>query len=118
LETNYQRFKIDDHLKRYEKALRNLSNAGPSFFGQSTFLLRDSHARLGPDRFDEAMVYVEKHRLYDLALSIWEGRENYQVFSVSSRWLWFSIDVGQLDRPECVRRLLVREKRVLAGGSG
>ncbi|KAF9647728.1 Elongator complex protein 1 [Thelephora ganbajun] len=59
LETNYQKFKIDDHLKRYEKALRNLSNAGP-------------------DRFGEATAYVEKHRLYDLALSIWEGTENYK----------------------------------------
>jgi hypothetical protein len=24
-------------------------------------------------------TYVEKHRLYNLALSIWEGRENYKV---------------------------------------
>jgi elongator complex protein 1 len=28
LETNYQKFKIDDHLKRYGKALKNLGNAG------------------------------------------------------------------------------------------
>jgi hypothetical protein len=30
LEKYYQRFKIDDHLKRYEKALHNLSLAGES----------------------------------------------------------------------------------------
>ncbi len=28
LETNYQRFKIDDHLKRYTSALKNLSLGG------------------------------------------------------------------------------------------
>ena len=41
-----------------------------------------SRGRSGPDRFDEAMAYVEKHRLYDLALSIWEGTEDYKVSSV------------------------------------
>lgn len=30
LETNYQRFKIDDHLKRYTSALKNLSLGGKS----------------------------------------------------------------------------------------
>ena len=38
-----------------------------------------SFESLGPDRFDEAMDYVGKHRLYDLALSIWEGTVNYKV---------------------------------------
>ena len=28
LDPHYQRFRIDDHLKRYEKALRSLSEAG------------------------------------------------------------------------------------------
>lgn len=59
-EKSYQRFKIDDHLKRHEKALHNLSLAGD-------------------DKFDEAMAYVEMHRLYDTALSIWKGTEKYEV---------------------------------------
>ncbi|KAF9529755.1 Elongator complex protein 1 [Crepidotus variabilis] len=54
----YQRFRIDDHLKRYELALKNLSLAGP-------------------ERFDEAVAYVEKHRLYSLALNIWDGTDRY-----------------------------------------
>ncbi|KAI8379248.1 IKI3 family-domain-containing protein [Radiomyces spectabilis] len=45
----YQRFKIDDHLKRYEKALRNLAFAGD-------------------DRFDELVEYMQKHSLYLTAL--------------------------------------------------
>ncbi|CAO3599964.1 unnamed protein product [Absidia cylindrospora] len=45
----YQRFKIDDHLKRHEKALRNLSLAGDN-------------------RFDELIVYMQTHSLYLVAL--------------------------------------------------
>lgn len=33
----------------------------------------------GPDRFEEAMAYVEKHQLYDHALSIWRDTDKYQV---------------------------------------
>jgi hypothetical protein len=37
----YQRFKIDDHLKRHEKAIENLSLAGPVHtFGVFRFLTR------------------------------------------------------------------------------
>ncbi|OBZ69676.1 Elongator complex protein 1 [Grifola frondosa] len=59
LDHYYQRFKIDDHLRRYEKALTNLSLAGS-------------------DRFEEAMAYVEKHRLYDHALSLWKHTDRYE----------------------------------------
>lgn len=38
LETNYQKFKIDDHLKRYEKALKSLGNAGEWCRRKVTFL--------------------------------------------------------------------------------
>ena len=64
LDKYYQRFRIDDHLKRYEKALQDLNQAGPQ-------------------RFGEAMAYVEKHRLYDTALSIWRGSEQYEVSTLS-----------------------------------
>ncbi|KDQ56269.1 hypothetical protein JAAARDRAFT_36447 [Jaapia argillacea MUCL 33604] len=70
LEKYYQRFRIDDHLRRHEKALRNLSLAGP-------------------ERFEEAMTYVEKHRLYQLALSLWKGTERYEaVLDVYGDWLF------------------------------
>ena len=64
LDKYYQRFRIDDHLKRHEKALQDLNEAGP-------------------DRFDEALAYVEKHRLYDAALGIWRGSEQYEVSTSS-----------------------------------
>ncbi|KZT05444.1 IkappaB kinase complex IKAP component [Laetiporus sulphureus 93-53] len=66
----YQRFRIDDHLKRHSKALRNLSRAGS-------------------ERFDEAMQYVEKHKLYEDALAIWRDTDRYQdVLSVYGEWLF------------------------------
>ncbi|KAI0752776.1 IkappaB kinase complex IKAP component [Daedaleopsis nitida] len=70
LDHDYQRFRIDDHLKRHEKALTNLSRAGP-------------------ERFDEAMAYVEKHRLYDHALSLWRETDKYEsVLSIYGDWLF------------------------------
>lgn len=70
LDQYYQRFRIDDHLKRYEKALRNLSQAGE-------------------ERFDEAMLYVEKHKLYDYALAIWQATHRYQsVLDIYGDWLF------------------------------
>ncbi|KAG8908640.1 hypothetical protein FRB99_004928 [Tulasnella sp. 403] len=48
----YQKFRIDDYLKKYAKALQGLHEAG--------------HAK-----FEEALAYVEKHRLYTEALVIW-----------------------------------------------
>ncbi|PSS15418.1 hypothetical protein PHLCEN_2v3256, partial [Hermanssonia centrifuga] len=68
LEKNYQRFKIDDHLKRHEKALRNLS------------------VRIG---LMKLLAYVEKHQLYDIALSIWKDTERYDtMLSAYGDWLF------------------------------
>lgn len=64
LDHYYQRFRIDDHLRRYEKALTNLQFAGS-------------------ERFDEAMAYVEQHQLYDKALELWRGTNDYEVMSLS-----------------------------------
>ncbi|KZT27113.1 IkappaB kinase complex IKAP component [Neolentinus lepideus HHB14362 ss-1] len=69
-ERYYQRFKIDDHLKQYEKALKNLSLAGE-------------------ERFDEAIEYVERHRLYELALSLWKDTDHYaSVLDTYGDWLF------------------------------
>ncbi|KAG8966010.1 hypothetical protein FRC05_002930 [Tulasnella sp. 425] len=51
----YRRFKIDDHLKRYKKALQGLHDAGPKVF-------------------EEALTYTDKHRLHHEALEIWAGK--------------------------------------------
>ncbi|KAF6761197.1 pol II transcription elongation factor [Ephemerocybe angulata] len=70
LDKYYQRFRIDDHLKRHEKALRNLSMAGP-------------------ERFDEAIAYVERYSLYEQALSIWKDTPEYKaVVEVYGDWLY------------------------------
>ncbi|KAF9494179.1 Elongator complex protein 1 [Pleurotus eryngii] len=70
LETNYQRFKIDDHLKRYTKALKNLSFGGGPYF-------------------DEAKAYIEKHQLHEAALAIWRNTDQYNtVLELYGDWLF------------------------------
>ncbi|KAA1476949.1 Elongator complex protein 1 [Dentipellis sp. KUC8613] len=70
LEKFYQRYRIDDHLRRYESALINLKLAGP-------------------EHFDEAVSYIEKHQLYSSALSIWrEANEYTTVLSLYGEWLY------------------------------
>ncbi|KAF5365923.1 hypothetical protein D9758_006686 [Tetrapyrgos nigripes] len=70
LDQYYQRFRIDDHLRRYTSALRNLSLAGPSYF-------------------DEATEYVERYQLYETALSIWKETERYKtILDIYGTWLF------------------------------
>ncbi|TRM68918.1 IKI3 family-domain-containing protein [Schizophyllum amplum] len=70
LDTHYQRFRIDDHLRRYSVALGSLSMAGP-------------------ERFDEAVAYVERYQLYDDALRIWKGTEHYNaILGIYGDWLF------------------------------
>ncbi|KAK7472275.1 putative elongator complex protein 1 [Stygiomarasmius scandens] len=70
LDKHYQRFRIDDHLKRYTSALRNLNLAGTSYF-------------------DEALEYVERYQLYETALSIWKGTDQYKsILEVYGTWLF------------------------------
>ncbi|KAI0326070.1 IkappaB kinase complex IKAP component [Cubamyces sp. BRFM 1775] len=97
LDHYYQRFRIDDHLRRYEKALTNLSLAGS-------------------ERFEEAMEYVEKHQLYDHALSIWHGTDKYKaVLNIYGDWLFERRDfreaafvLRQANRPE--KAMIAHEK--------
>ncbi|KAJ7744686.1 pol II transcription elongation factor [Mycena metata] len=77
LEKYYQRFRIDDHLKRYDSALRNLHLAGSS-------------------SFTEALAYIEQHKLYELAISIWKGTEQYTtILEVYGDWLFERRDFRQ-----------------------
>ncbi|KAG6809392.1 hypothetical protein H0H92_000447 [Tricholoma furcatifolium] len=70
LDKYYQRFKIDDHLKRHESALRNLSLSGSNYF-------------------EEAMAYVELHNLYNAALRIWKGSDQRNtVLELYGDWLF------------------------------
>ncbi|NXY82248.1 ELP1 protein, partial [Alcedo cyanopectus] len=43
MEPNYQRYKIDRHLKRYTKALRHLSKCGPEHFSELLNLVKDQN---------------------------------------------------------------------------
>ncbi|XP_053960279.1 elongator complex protein 1 [Anastrepha ludens] len=53
LEVNYRRFKIDEHLKRYEKALENIS-------------------KCGVEKFSIALEFIQLHELYKLALKFYK----------------------------------------------
>lgn len=57
LEKYFQRFKIDDHLKRHESALRNLNFAG--MFCVLGVLRIVFQGLTGPDRFEEALAHIE-----------------------------------------------------------
>uniref|UniRef100_A0ABI0NX96 Elongator complex protein 1 n=1 Tax=Bos taurus TaxID=9913 RepID=A0ABI0NX96_BOVIN len=43
MEMNYQRFTIDKHLKRYEKAIGHLSKCGPEYFPECLNLIKDKN---------------------------------------------------------------------------
>uniref|UniRef100_G3U3U6 Elongator complex protein 1 n=1 Tax=Loxodonta africana TaxID=9785 RepID=G3U3U6_LOXAF len=43
MESNYQRFTIDKHLKRYEKAIGHLSKCGPEYFPECLNLIKDKN---------------------------------------------------------------------------
>ncbi|KAF9363866.1 hypothetical protein BGX34_003149 [Mortierella sp. NVP85] len=51
LEKYYQRFKIDDHLKKYQRALQNLSQAGEKYF-------------------DDCIAYIKQHNLFKAGLEV------------------------------------------------
>lgn len=68
LDKYYQRFRIDDYLERRPSALRNLKQAGP-------------------DRFDEALRYIEMHGLYAEGIDIYKQdapehlRSIYEIYA-------------------------------------
>jgi len=48
---------------------------------------------LGTDYFDEAIAYLERHQLYEPALSIWRRTDRYsvrQLFQFVSGLLWLT----------------------------
>ena len=57
-----QRFHIDDHLKRYTKALTNLYNAGD-------------------DHLEEVLDYTQEHELYSTALELSKNNANTRKVS-------------------------------------
>lgn len=59
-EKYYQRYKIDDHLKRYEKAIKNLSLAG------------DQH-------FEELLKYMQTHSLYHIAIQEYAHKKQQKI---------------------------------------
>ncbi|XP_038077716.1 elongator complex protein 1-like isoform X2 [Patiria miniata] len=66
LETNYQRYTIDKHLRRYSKALRHISRCP------------------GDERFVECMSLVAEHKLYSEALQLFDrGSERYEAIGIA-----------------------------------
>lgn len=60
LDFNYQRFSIDNHLKKYISALDHLS-------------------KCGPERFEEVILYAKKHKLFRRLLHLYpEGSLEYK----------------------------------------
>ena len=58
----------------------------------------------GPERFDEAMAYVEQHQLYDAALSIWKSTDQYNVSTCNHPLVTAEhLILVFLDRPQHIR---------------
>uniref|UniRef100_A0A1I8PUH9 Elongator complex protein 1 n=1 Tax=Stomoxys calcitrans TaxID=35570 RepID=A0A1I8PUH9_STOCA len=53
-ELNYRKFKIDEHLKRYEKALYHIVNCGK-------------------EKFEEALAFIKRHEYYAKALAAFKN---------------------------------------------
>jgi hypothetical protein len=58
-------------------ALQNISMAGEMTGDDSSGMGLNSDT--GSDHFEEAMTYVERHKLYGIALSIWKNTPQYDV---------------------------------------
>lgn len=62
LPENYRKFKIDVELKRYESALANIA--------------------LCEDKFNESLQFIEEHRLYKTALTLYSNsKEKYDCIA-------------------------------------
>ncbi|KAI0264133.1 IKI3 family-domain-containing protein [Gloeopeniophorella convolvens] len=100
LEKFYQRFRIDDHLKRYKSALQNLSLAGA-------------------DYFDEITIYIEKHQLYETALEIYNDTEQLpEILDLYGDWLFDRREFSQaalvfVDARRSKKAMLAYEKALL-----
>ncbi|KAI6112013.1 pol II transcription elongation factor [Pisolithus croceorrhizus] len=99
LPSHYQRFGIDDYLQRYEKALRNLHLAGPTYF-------------------QEALDYIERHQLYEAGLEIWKATEQYSVvLGAYGSWLFDRREYRQAAlafvEASDLRRAMVAHERAL-----
>lgn len=55
LDPHYQRHRIDDHLRKYASALRNLAEAEG-------------------ERFEEALAYMQRYELYDQAVEYYSDQ--------------------------------------------
>lgn len=63
LSPSYQKFKIDDHLRRYDKALQHLYESGESYY-------------------ENCVTYVQKHGLYRLGLHLFQNQsDHYKIIA-------------------------------------
>lgn len=91
----YQKYVIDNHLKRRDKAIAHLANAGMCEAPVSLPLARAGYLTKcsvfpllltspGPDHFDAFLEYMEEHSLYRNASELFpDGDERFQVRSMS-----------------------------------
>ena len=80
--TNYDKYRIDRHLKRYRKALEHISECGER--RDRCLLLLPLVFRLGPERFSVCLELVKECRLYPEALRLFDGRkEEAKVGSIA-----------------------------------
>ncbi|XP_063776122.1 elongator complex protein 1 isoform X2 [Pseudophryne corroboree] len=124
METNYQRFTIDKHLKRYKKALGHLSKCGPEHFIEFLNLVKDQNLykealRLYPVTSDEYKSindaygdYLHSKHQYEQAGLVFARCNNFEkaldAFIASSNWQQILCMASQLQYSEDKMAALAR----------
>ncbi|KAM8909960.1 elongator complex protein 1 isoform 2-T2 [Spinachia spinachia] len=125
LETNYQRFTIDKHLKRYRKALHHLSKCGEEHFHEALQLVKEQklysealrlYAADGAKHKALSCVYaehlMEQQQAEQAGLLLWRCGEPVgalQAFASSSSWRNAICTAQQIPLPPDQLALLARD---------
>ncbi|KAJ8262094.1 hypothetical protein GJAV_G00162110 [Gymnothorax javanicus] len=125
MEPNYQRYTIDRHLKRYQKALRHLSKCGEEHFTECLNLVKDQQLyrealRLYPSDSPQykslscayAEHLVEQNQAEQAGLLLWRCGETpraLQAFVSCSSWRHALCVAAQIPLPPDQLALLARD---------
>ncbi|KAL6117335.1 elp1 [Pungitius sinensis] len=125
LETNYQRYTIDKHLKRYRKALHHLSKCGDEHFHEALQLVKEQklysealrlYAADGAKHKALSCIYaehlMEQQQAEQAGLLLWRCGEPVgalQAFASSSSWRNAICTAQQIPLPPDQLALLARD---------
>lgn len=78
MDTHYQKYSIDYHLRRYPKALQHLSQCGQC----DDIISNHGYQLLVGDQFEEALSLIKAHHLYSLGLDLYSSRPEQHMVTI------------------------------------